>query len=177
MVSWGVPKSPGPFCLRSERIQRGKLIGKGWFIRIGCLWGLQVGRGEGTTPQNLVDYSFIIKGKWGGGKDHLLPHSWVDITLPPSAPSHVEWGSFVFPNLSSQDCHSTMEKWFQSGLSTMVFHFEMSPLHKLLFLMCAENMLYGPLTHWTHWAGYGSHAPTVLLFGGMPHAGVAWFCC
>ena len=26
-------------------------------------------------PENLVGYSFIIKGKWGGGEDHLPPHS------------------------------------------------------------------------------------------------------
>ena len=64
---------------------RGNVIDK-WFIRTGCLWGLQADRQEGAglrTYWPTVSYS---KEMWGGGEDHLLPHSLVDIKLPSSAP-------------------------------------------------------------------------------------------
>ena len=63
-----------------------------------------------------------------------------------------------------------------SGLSTMrVFHFEMSPFHKLLFFyVCKEHVLavFNLLSSLDR-----CHATTVLLSGGMSHASVAWFCC
>ena len=47
---------------------RGKVIDKKWFIKIGWLWGLQVGGQQGAALENLVGYSFIIKGKVGRKK-------------------------------------------------------------------------------------------------------------
>ena len=113
---------------------RGKVIDKNWFIRIGPLWGLQEASKRVPHPENLVGYSFIIKGKVRRGKDHFLPHSWVDVKFPSSVPPPVWAGEssclcVVKPRLS----------WHYgkiiSGLSTMrSFHFEMSPFYKLLFL-------------------------------------------
>ena len=51
-------------------------------------------------------------------------------------------GSFLVPTSSSQDCHGTMEKLFQVSEQWGVFHFEMSPFHKLLFFyVCKEHVL------------------------------------
>ena len=58
-------------CLSTKKNSvRGKGLDKKWF-RIGRLWGLQVGGREMPYPENLLGYSFIIKGKvvveWGRG--------------------------------------------------------------------------------------------------------------
>ena len=42
-----------------------KVVDETWFIRIGRLWGLQVGGQEKLSPENLLGCSFIIKGKVG----------------------------------------------------------------------------------------------------------------
>ena len=56
-------------CLdREKNSTRDKGIDKMWFIKIGCLWGLQVGRREMPRLENLLGYSFIIKWKVGRGR-------------------------------------------------------------------------------------------------------------
>ena len=48
-----------------EEFMDSKVVDETWFIRIGCLWGLQVGGREKLSPENLLGCSFIIKGKVG----------------------------------------------------------------------------------------------------------------
>ena len=70
----GSPKSSGTTVLyvsTQQRIQWEAEVDKKWFIRIGCLWGLQTGRREMLRPENLPDHSFIIKGKVGRGRRTL----------------------------------------------------------------------------------------------------------
>ena len=45
-----------------------KVVGKKWLIRTGCLWGWQAGGREMPHPENLVGYSFVIKGQVGRGR-------------------------------------------------------------------------------------------------------------
>ena len=49
--------------------------------------------------------------------------------------------------------------------------------HKELDMTEGLNWTEGLLTYWAHWAGCGSHATIVLLFGVTSHASVAWFYC
>ena len=139
-------------CLSAEKnSMRGKVIDKKWFIRIGCLWGLQAGRREMPHPRNLLGYSFIIKGKVGRGRRTSLPF------------------------LSR--CHASITS-SSSTLDKGVFLCLHGRVHKLLFSsVCAESMSQGSLNYWAHCPGCGSHATIVLLFGGISHASVAWFCC
>ena len=51
-----------------EEFNKNKVVDKKWFIRIGCLWGLQAGGQEMPWPKNLLGYSFIIKGKVERGR-------------------------------------------------------------------------------------------------------------
>ena len=70
----GAPKSSGTIVLyvsMQQRIQWEAEVDKKWFIRTGCLWGLQAGRREMLRPENLPDHSFIIKGKVGRGRRTL----------------------------------------------------------------------------------------------------------
>ena len=53
-----------------------------------------------------------------------------------------------------------------------VFHFEKSSSHQGLFFVCTESVLR-VINLLSHWAGCGSHATIVSLFGGMSHASVA----
>ena len=62
-----VPQSYMSQC--REKFTESKVIDKKWFIKIGCLWGLQVNGWETAHPEVLVVYSFIIKGK---GEDLLF---------------------------------------------------------------------------------------------------------
>ena len=73
------------------------MIDKKWLIRIGCLWDLQVG-GQGSAALR-TQWATVLKSKekLGGEKDHLLPHSWVDIKLPSSAPPPHQAGEFSCP--------------------------------------------------------------------------------
>ena len=50
------------------------------------------GQARECHPENLVGYSFIIKGRWGGGEDHLLPRS---LSLPSLTPSTHWEGEFL----------------------------------------------------------------------------------
>ena len=119
---------------------RGKVIDKKWFIRIARLWGLQASRWVLLCPKYLAGYVFTITGKVGRGKDHLLPHSWVDIALASAAPPPGRAGEFSCPYTVKPRLSWHYGKII-SGLSTMrAFHFEMSPFHKLLFFMCAKGM-------------------------------------
>ena len=122
---------------------RGKGIDKKWFISIGCLWGLQMGRWGLMQPWVFtflqVGYIFIIKGKVGTAERPLLL-SWVDIMLPSLAPPQGWVGEYfcfymVKPGLS----------WhygkLMSSLSTMkVFYFEVSYFYKLLVFFFFFNV-------------------------------------
>ena len=44
-----------------EEFSKSKAVDKKWFIRIGRLWGWQVGGWEMLCPKNLPGYSFTIK--------------------------------------------------------------------------------------------------------------------
>ena len=61
-----------PLCLSTEKNSvRSKVIDKKWFIRIGCLWGLQVTGKVVSCPKNLLSYGFITKGKVKRGRTSL----------------------------------------------------------------------------------------------------------
>ena len=44
---------------------RGKMMDKKWFIRIGCLWGLQVGERGGAMPWELSGLQLYDQRKSG----------------------------------------------------------------------------------------------------------------
>ena len=93
---------------------RCKVIDKKWFIRIVHLWGLQVGRWALHCPGYIVGYNFIIKGRVERGeKDHLLPHYWVDIIPPSSAPPPACAGEFYYSYTIKPELSRPMEKLFQ----------------------------------------------------------------
>ena len=54
-----------------KNLVRGKVMDKKGFIRIGHLWGLQEASKRVPHPENLVGYSFIIKGKVRRGERPL----------------------------------------------------------------------------------------------------------
>ena len=90
---------------------RGRVVGKKWLMRIGCLWGLQMGQQEGAMCQELSGLWFYNHRRSGKElKDHLLPHSWVDTLLPLSAPPP-GWAGEFFLSLHGQagTCHGTVE--------------------------------------------------------------------
>ena len=88
--------------------------------------GLQVGGVEGAGPQLLKGLK--SKEKWRGGIDHLLPYSWVDDTLPSSAPSPDQAEDFSCTHMAKPGLSWYMEKII-SCLSIMkVFKFEMLPI-------------------------------------------------
>ena len=111
---------------------------KKWFVRIGHLWGLQVGGQGGAVPWKLTGLQFIIKGKMGRGRRTSL-------TFLSRRP--------VFIISSS------------SRLSTGVFPSASSWVHKWLFFMCAESMSSGSLNCWAHWAGCGLMPPLFHCLG------------
>ena len=86
---------------------RGKVVDKKWFIRIGCLWGLQAGRQEGDTLRTF--YNFIIKGKLGKGgrppSSSFLNMCQVSMITFSSTSGR---GSFCVLPWSSQDCYSAI---------------------------------------------------------------------
>ena len=87
-------------CFSAEKNSvRGKVMGKKWFIRIGCLWVLQMGRWEMPHPGNLLGYRFVIKGKLEGWQGELPCLSWVDVMLPHQLLLQAEQGSFLVPCL------------------------------------------------------------------------------
>ena len=89
-------------CFSAEKNSaRGKVMGKKWFIRIGCLWVLQMGRWEMPHPGNLLGYRFVIKGKLEGWQGELPCLSWVDVMLPHQLLLQAEQGSFLVPSWSS----------------------------------------------------------------------------
>ena len=53
-----------------KEFRESKVIDKKWFIRIGCLWGLQATGGV-SCPKNLLSYGIIIKGKVERGRTSL----------------------------------------------------------------------------------------------------------
>ena len=138
-------------------------------IRIGCLWVLQADRQKGAMPwetSGLQSYKqrksaerektmfFLILEYTPCFHHQLLLHSWQR--------------SFLSPPGQAKTVMALRK--IISDLSTMrVFHFEVLPFHKLLFL-CVQRACY-----WTRWAGCGSHATIVLLFWEMSCTSVAGF--
>ena len=51
-----------------EEFSKSNVVDKKWFIRIGGLWGLQVGGWEMPHPRNFVGYNFIIRRSEEGEK-------------------------------------------------------------------------------------------------------------
>ena len=95
-----------------------------------------------------LGYSFIIKGKVGKVRKTSL--------------------SFL------SRCHASIfSSSFRLSRGVFLSLYGLARSTNYCFLMCAESMSYGSLTYRAHWAGYGSHAIIVLLFGGMSHASVA----
>ena len=136
---------------------KGKVIDKKWFIRIGCLWGLQAGRREMPHPRNLLGYSFIIKGKVGRGRRTSLPFLSRCHASITSSSSRLSRGVFL----------SLVVKL---GPQVTVFH------------VCREHVL-GTVNLVSSLGRYGSHAAIVLLFTArllLPLHGFvtkpAWFC-
>lgn len=73
---------------------RGKVVDKKWFIRIGCLWGLQAIGQEGATLRTF--YNFITKGKLGKGGRPPSSSFWTCVKFPwPLSPPHQAGGVFV----------------------------------------------------------------------------------
>ena len=109
-----------------------------------------MGGREKLSPENLLGYSFIIKGKVGmPGRTSL---SFLSRCVLSSAPPPSWAGKFSCPyivKLGSQ----------------------------IILSMCEERTSWGSLTYCVHWAAFGSHATFVLLFWGTSHASVVWFCC
>jgi len=102
--------------------------------------GLQAGGQEVSSPKNLESYSF--KGEVGSGKglpsSSFLSRHYASIIS--SSSMLVERGDIsLYLVIQGSYCHGSMEKII-SGLSTMrIFHFEMTPFHKLFF-RCAESI-------------------------------------
>ena len=97
-----------------EEFSKSNVVDKKWFIRIGCLWGLQVGGWEMLHPKNLVGYNFIIRGEVGRGRrasfSFLSRHH---VSIISSSPRLCREACLSFPRWSDQDCHGTLEKYFQ----------------------------------------------------------------
>ena len=123
------------------------VIDKKWFIRIEHLWGFQVGGQCPLALQSLLGYSFIIKGKVGGGEDLCLCLSCVHVMLPSSAPPG--WSGVSFP--------------YMVKLGPQIF-FSNVHITRIINLLSSCT-------------GLGSYCFNVLLFGGMSHASITWFCC
>ena len=76
VISGGLQKAPVSQSFMSqhrEEFSKSNVVDKKWFIRTGCLWGLQAGRWEMPHPKNLLGYSFIIKGDVRRGRRPSLP--------------------------------------------------------------------------------------------------------
>ena len=124
---------------------RGKVIDKKWFIRIGTLWGLQTGKGDKRVLhiENLVGYSFIIKGKAGRGERPLsssfLSRCQVSIIGSPST-----LGRGVFLSLCGQT-RTVMALWkgyFRSQYSDGLSLWRITFLKVIIiFYVCREHVL------------------------------------
>ena len=75
---------------------RGKVIDKRWFIRIEPLRGLQAGRWEDVTPQELTGLQFYNQSK-SGEREKSFCLSWVDVMFPSSGPPSGWAGEFSCP--------------------------------------------------------------------------------
>ena len=139
-----------PLCLSTEKISsRGKVIRTDSLEQDTCAVYKWVGKGV-LCPENLLGYSFIIKGKMGRGRRASL-------TFLSRRP--------VFIISSS------------SRLSTGVFPFsvKLGP-QMIVFYVCREHVLR-IINLLSSLGRMWSHATIVSLFGGMPRASAAWFCC
>ena len=154
-VVWaGALKSSGAIVLyvSVQRRIHPELSGKKWFIRIGHLWGLQAGEWVMLHPENLLGYSYIIKGKMQRGRRVSL--------------------SFL------TRCHASIINSF-SRLSRGVFLSLLGQASSTNYCcMCVQRACCREsLTFWAHWAVCGSHATIISLFWGTSRASAAWFCC
>ena len=150
-----------------EEFSKSNVVDKKWFIRIGHLWGLQVGEWEMPHPKNLLGYSFIIKGGVERERRPSLPFlSRCHVSIISSS---TRQSGEVFLSLygQAQDCHRTLEKYFQVSVQWGSFIWKSQPFHKWLFFLYAQSMLWGSLTWWHHWAGFGPYFLLLLYsFGG-----------
>ena len=96
-----------------EEFSKSNVVDKKWFIRIGCLWGLQVGEWEMLHLENLVGYSFITKGKVGHGRPSLPFLSRHLVSIISSSLTQGGGLYLSLPIWLGRDCHSTLEKYFQ----------------------------------------------------------------
>ena len=88
-----------------------------------------------ASAENLLGCSFIIKGKIRKGKRPFFSFLSRHHVFIVSSSSRM--GRRVFLSLPGQASHYGK---IISGLSTMrVFHFEVSPFHKLLFSLCMQR--------------------------------------
>ena len=128
------------------------MIDKKRFIRTGHLWGLQVGGQEMPPVENLLVYSFIIKGEVGKGRRTSL--------------------SFL------SRCHASIISSFsrlRRGVFLSLLGQASSTNYCCLCVQracCRESLIF-----WAHWAVCESHATIISLFWGTSHASAAWFCC
>ena len=142
-------RQQGPLCQQRKEFSDGKTVHETWFIRKGCVWGLQAGRQEMLRPENLPGYKFYNQRKAGRGR------------RPP------------FPSFLSR-CHASLIS-SSSSLSRRVFLSLHGPARSanFCFLDVQRACSRDHWLYWVPWTRCGSHATTVLLFGGRSHA-LSW---
>ena len=123
----------------------------------------QVGEGM-PCPKNFLDYSFIIKEKVGRERRTSL-----------------SFLSRRCASIISSFCHasiiSSSSSW--AGEFSCPYVVKLSPQISgffFFFHVCKKHIL-GIINLLSSLCRYGSHAIIVLVFGGISHASVAWFCC
>ena len=167
----------GFFHLHTERIQwEAEWQDRKEFISIGNLWEIKAGRQESAAART----QWAIKERWGEGEHHSFPvlqvfYHWLLL--------HVVWG-VLDPLWPHQDCHGAVEMHkkgsniYQNMVKYLSFQYNVTFPPVFLLLAHAEKApSQGSLICWLQWARYRSHSTIVLLFGGMSHASVTWFCC
>ena len=96
---------------------KGTVKDKKWFIRIGCLWCLQVGRQEGTMPWELTGLQFHNQRKMGRGRKTSLSFL---------SRHHASIISFSFS--------------FSKGVS-LTLHGQARSINYCFFIVCRERVL------------------------------------
>ena len=146
---------------------RGKVIGKKWFVRIGCLKAYnRVGQRE-PLPENLVRYSFIIKGKVGREKKTTFI-----LTLRHTSSFHQR----VFLSLHGQ-AKTVMALWknyFRSRYKR-VFSLKCDLCINSCFFYVSREHVLGVMNLLSSPGRMWSQATIVFLFGGASHSFVEWF--
>ena len=151
---------------------RGKVIDKKWFIRRGLLWGLQAGRQ--ALPGYLVGYIFILKGREGKGRRPSLSFLSRCHAFITSSSSRL---GFLSLHGQARPVIALWKDYFRSQYNEGLCLWNVT-FHKwLFFCVCKEHAL-GVINLLTPLGRLQALFSTiVLLFRGMSHASVAWFCC